>query len=285
MDKMAEQEKWDKVIRKKSKLFDLRLKRVWDYRDLIQLFVKRDVVVYYKQTILGPLWFILQPVISSIMYMLVFGTLAKIGTDGIPQILFYFSGTMLWNYFSETLIQASNVFINNKGMFGKIYFPRLVVPISTLFGQIIKFLIQFVLFAVLFIYFMFNQAALQINVRMLLLPVIIIWIGILATGSGLIISSITTKYRDLALVLNYLVSLLMYASPVVYPLSEVPQSLQKMFMINPVSAPIELFRTCFFGTGNCSAILIVTSLLTTTIILFLGLILFNRNEQTFVDTI
>ena len=276
---------WDKVIKSKPKLIDLKLKQVWEYRDLIGLFVKRDFIIYYKQTILGPLWYLLQPIFSTIMYMLIFGTLAKIGTDNIPQILFYFSGTMLWSYFSESLIKSSKTFSDNKTIFGKVYFPRLSVPIATSIGLIIKLLIQFALFIILYIYYFTKGASIAPSFKIFFFPVIVIWLGVLATGIGMIISSVTTKYRDIALTIDFLVQLVMYATPVVYPLSEVPESLTWLFYANPVSAPIEFFRVCFFGVGSVPLKMALVSATVTTGCLFLGLVLFNRNEKSFVDVI
>jgi len=276
---------WDKMITPKRSLFDLRLKQVWKYRELIMLFIKRDVIVYYKQTILGPLWFIIQPLLSSIMYMLIFGRLANIGTNGIPQILFYFSGTMLWTFFSDILLMSSKVFIENKAIFGKIYFPRLVVPIAYLGGQIVKLLMQFILFLGIYLYFLINNSVAIVSLKILAIPGIVLWIGVLGIGVGLIISAVTTKYRDLALTLSYFVSILMYATPVVYPLSEVPESLQNILILNPVSVPIELFRICFFDVGNVSNSSMLYSIVASIIIVFWGLILFSKNEQVFVDVI
>lgn len=276
---------WDKVIKSKPKLIDLKLKQVWEYRDLILLFIKRDFIVYYKQTILGPLWYLLQPVFSTIMYMLIFGTLAGIGTDGIPQILFYFSGTMLWAFFSESLIKSSKTFSDNKAIFGKVYFPRLSVPIATSIGLIIKLLIQFLLFTIMYIVYFAKGAAFVPSFKILYFPLLVLWLGFLGTGIGMIISSITTKYRDIALTIDFLVQLVMYATPVVYPLSEVPESFTWLFYANPVSAPIELFRVCFFGVGAVPLKMALVSAVVTAACLFFGLVLFNRNEKSFVDVI
>ncbi len=276
---------WDKVIKSKPKLIDLKLKQVWDYRDLILLFIKRDFIVYYKQTILGPLWYLLQPVFSTIMYMLIFGTLAGIGTDGIPQILFYFSGTMLWTYFSTSVIEISKTFSVNKTIFSKVYFPRLTVPIATSAGLVIKLLIQFALFIIMYIVYFAKGAAFVPSFKILYFPLLVLWLGFLGTGIGMIISSITTKYRDIALTIDFLVQLVMYATPVVYPLSEVPESLTWLFYANPVSAPIELFRVCFFGVGSVPLKMALVSTGTTIVCLLLGLVLFNQNEKSFVDVI
>lgn len=281
----AEIQTWDKTIKSEHKLLDLRLKQVWEYRDLIYLFVKRDFITYYKQTIFGPLWYVFQPILSTIMYMFIFGQLAQIGTDEIPQTLFYFSGTMLWTFFSGCLVKTSNTFIENKTIFGKVYFPRLTVPIASSISLILKMLIQFVLFIIVYLYYLISGANVQPSLKMLWFPVIIIWIGLLATGIGMVISAITTKYRDLVMVLEFMVSLWMYATPVVYPLSEVPEKLRIIFYINPISAPIETFRICFFGAGNVPIVCIASSIVCTLVFLFLGLILFNKNERTFVDVI
>lgn len=283
-------EQWDKIISSKHKLFDLKLKEVWDYRDLILLFVKRDFVIYYKQTILGPLWYLIQPIMSTIMYMIIFGALAKIGTDGIPQPLFYFGGTMLWTYFSENLIAASNVFTNNKQIFGKVYFPRLTVPIAGSLMLMIKLAIQFALFAAVYVFYFIRQSSmdgvsLHLCWTMLLIPVVVVWLAVLSTGIGMIISAITTKYRDLAMMLNFIMSLVMYATPVVYPLSTVHGKLQWLLYLNPVSAPIEMFRVWTFGAGAVPMNVMYLSIAETVLCLFFGLILFTRNERTFVDVI
>lgn len=277
--------KWDKIITAKQGKLTLQLGRVWDYRDLIVLLVKRDFITYYKQTIFGPLWYLVQPVLSSIMYMLIFGSLANLGTDSIPQILFYFSGTMLWTYFSGNLRDVSNVFQANKGMFGKVFFPRMVVPIATTLGLLIKLGVQFILFVVLYIYYLIRGMEVNISWTIVWFPFIIIWLSLLSCGLGMIISAITTKYRDLALVLDFLISLLMYATPVVYPLSEVPESLGVFFCLNPISAPIELFRYCFFGVCSIPVWASFFSIIVTVIIFLFGIFMFHRNERTFVDVI
>lgn len=224
------------------------------------------------------------------MYMIIFGTLAKIGTDGIPQPLFYFGGTMLWTYFSENLIAASNVFTNNKQVFGKVYFPRLTVPIAGSLMLMIKLAIQFALFVAVYIFYFIRQGSmdgvsLQLMWTMLLIPVTVIWLAVLSAGIGMIISAITTKYRDIAMMLTFLMSLVMYATPVVYPLSQVHGKLQWLLYLNPVSAPIELFRVWTFGAGSIPANVIYLSVAETVLSLFLGLVLFTRNERTFVDVI
>ena len=277
--------RWDKVITAKQGKMTLQIRRIWEYRDLIYLFIKRDFVTYYKQTIFGPLWYLAQPILSSIMYMLIFGSLAKLGTDSIPQILFYFSGTMLWTYFSGDLRDVSNVFQTNKGMFGKVFFPRMVVPIATTLGLLIKFGVQFILFIILYAYYLINGMKVNISWTILLFPIIIVWLIFLGCGLGMIVSAITTKYRDLAMVLDFLISLLMYATPVVYPLSEVSGKLRVLLCLNPVSTPIELFRYCFFGVGSIPDWAIGYSAVVSVIVFMLGIFMFHRNERTFVDVI
>ncbi len=285
IDTVSDEQKWDKIITSKHKLLDLHLRDVYRYRDLILMFIKRDFVVQYKQTILGPLWYLVQPIISSIMYTFVFGRLAKIGTDGIPFLLFYYSGTMLWTYFSTCLLQSSAVFSLNQNIFSKVYFPRLTVPISMTVGQIIRLGIQFALLMVFYVYYIIRGCPVRPTFMALLFPVIVLWIGALGCGLGLIISSLTTKYRDLNVLLNFGVQLAMYATPVVYPLSEAPERFRWVFTVNPMCAPIELFRIMFYGAGSLPLGMIAASLCSTAAILFLGLILFTRNERTFVDVI
>ena len=276
---------YDKVIKSKSKIFELNLKVIREYKDLIFLFIKRDFITYYKQTILGPLWYLISPVFSTITYMIVFGTLANLGTNGIPQSLFYFSGTMLWTFFSENLTSVSGTFRENKNIFGKVYFPRLVSPIASVAGRVIKLMIQFILFLIVYIFYIMKGAQIKVTWMVLLLPVVILWIGILSMGFGMIIASITTKYRDLALALNFLLSLFMYVTPVVYPYSEMPDSYKFVLWINPLSAPMEFFRTCYFGTPMVSAQMTITSIAVTILSLVFGMLVFEHIEKTFVDVI
>jgi len=279
------EEKWDLVIKPKRKLFDLQIRELIRYRDLIFLFVKRDFVTQYKQTILGPLWFIISPLISTVMYTFVFGRLANIGTDGIPYTLFYYSGTMLWTFFSGCFTDSSNVFINNANIFGKVYFPRLVVPINYVFSNSIKVMVQFVMLMVFFIYYLFIGASLQPSWFMLLFPLLVIWLAAIGVGAGIIISSLTTKYRDLRQLVAFAINLAMYATPVVYPLSEIPHRFGWVAYANPVCAPIELFRRWFFGTATVDNYMILSSLGITFFLVIIGLILFNQNEQNFIDVV
>lgn len=281
----TENEKWDLVLEPKNKLLDLRLREVIKYRDLVLMFIKRDFTTAYKQTILGPIWYIVQPLVSTVMYTFIFGNLAEIGTDGVPYLLFYFAGTMLWTYFTGSLNSASSVFSSNAGMFGKVYFPRLTVPISTTVGHIIKLGIQFACLLVFYIYYLIVGANIHPTWWVLGFPLLILWIGFMGCGLGMIISALTTKYRDLNQLLSFGLSLAMYATPIVYPLSEAPANLAWVFYINPMSAPVELFRIWFYGAGSVPTSMILISLAVTAVCFFCGLILFNRNERTFVDVV
>ena len=280
-----ENEKWDLILQPKSKLLDLKIRELIKYRDLVLLFIKRDFTTAYKQTILGPLWYIVQPLVSTVMYTFIFGNLAEIGTDGVPYLLFYFAGTMLWTYFTGTLNSASSIFTTNSGLFGKIYFPRLTVPISTTVGHIIKLGIQFACLLVFYIYYLIVGANVQPSWWILAFPLLVIWIGLLGCGIGMMISALTTKYRDLNQLLSFGISLAMYATPIVYPLSEAPANLAWVFYINPMSAPVELFRIWFYGAGSVPTPMIFLSLGMTAVFFFFGLVLFNRNERTFVDVV
>jgi lipopolysaccharide transport system permease protein len=280
-----DKENWTLVIESKRKLMDLQLRDVIRYRDLIYLFVKRDFVLQYKQTILGPLWLIIQPLFSTIMYTFVFGNLAKIGTNGIPHLLFYYSGTMLWTFFAGCFTDVSNVFITNAGIFGKVYFPRLTVPISNVFSNVTKIIVQFVMLMVFYAYYVISGAPVNGSLWIFAFPLIFAWLAALGTGMGIIISSLTTKYRDLKQLVTFALGLAMYATPVVYPLSEIPQRFSWVNFVNPVSAPIELFRIWFFGAGAVPQSMILTSLGITAGLLILGLILFNQNEQNFIDVV
>jgi lipopolysaccharide transport system permease protein len=276
---------WSLIINPKRKIFDLQLRDVIRYRDLIFLFVQRDFVVQYKQTILGPIWYVVNPIFSTIMYSFVFGSLAQIGTDGIPFLLFYYSGTMLWTFFTGCFSNASDLFISNAGIFNKVYFPRLTVPISNVFSNSIKVLIQFALLMIFFVYYLVNGAASPPSWLAFALPVLLVWLAALGTGMGMIISALTTKYRDLKQLVAFALNLAMYVTPVVYPLSEIPEQFSWLVFINPVSAPIELFRIWFFGAGSVSPLMILSSLGMTAVFVLLGLILFNQNERNFVDVV
>lgn len=282
---MSDDNNWSLIIEPRRKLFDLRLRELVQYRDLVSLFVKRDFVTQFKQTILGPLWFVINPLVSTLMYVFVFGNLAGIGTDGIPSILFYYAGTMLWTYFSACFTDASNLFINNAGLFGKVYFPRLTVPVSNILFNLLKAGVQFALLIAFYIYFLITKAPLSPSFNILLFPLAFLWIAALGVGLGLIVSSLTTKYRDLRILVNFALSLGMYVTPVVYPLSEIPQGFAWLFYINPLSAPIELFRVWFFGAGAVPLPMLISSIASTLLIAILGMVMFNQNERNFIDVV
>ena len=277
---------WDLIIEPKRKLLDLPIREVIRYRDLIVLFIKRDFVTQYKQTILGPLWFVINPLISTIMYIFVFGNLAKLSTDGVPQILFYYAGTMLWTFFSGCFTDATNIFVTNKDLFGKVYFPRLTVPISNIFGNLTRITVQFIFLLVFFIYYLVTtDDVLKPSFAVLAFPLLLIWIAALGTGMGMIISALTTKYRDLRILVTFALNLAMYATPIVYPISQIPKRLSWVLYANPLSVPVELFRVWFYGAGTVTLGVACISIAETILLLFLGLIMFNQNERNFIDVV
>ena len=277
--------KWDTVIEAKQNPFSLKLNQLKEYKDLIFLFVKRNIATTYKQTILGPLWYLVQPIFTTIMFVLVFRHVASVGTDDIPPVLFYAAGTILWSFFSSLLTVQARVFYTNKDIFGKVYFPRLTVPIAMIFSELLKFLIQFGMFAVIYVVYLFNGYSGFLSLKLLLLPLIVIWLILMATGLGLIVSSVTTRYRDLAMAMTFFLSMFMYAAPVVYPLSEVSGRLKTVIFFNPITAIIECFRYSCFGTGEVSLTMILYSAGCTLLFLLGGILLFNKNEKAFVDVI
>ncbi|TGK09965.1 ABC transporter permease [Leptospira fletcheri] len=276
---------WDLIIRPKEGLFALHLGDLLRYKDLIFLFVKRDFVSLYKQTILGPVWYIIQPLASSIIFTIIFGKIANVPTDGIPHFIFYLSGTVLWGYFSDCLINTSNTFVSNAGIFSKVYFPRLAVPVSIIFSSLIKFSIQFTLFILFYIYYISEGADLSLQWSVLLFPIFIFQIALLGLGFGIIVSSMTTKYRDLSLLVNFGVQLAMYATPVVYPLSIVPEKFKVFYNLNPMASIIENFRFSFLGTGYFDSYAWTQSWIITLVVFFIGVIAFSKVERDFVDTV
>ncbi len=277
---------WDLIIEPKTSLFDLRLKEVWKYRDLLVLFVRRDFVAAYKQTILGPVWHFIQPIFTTIMFTLVFGKIAGIPTDGIPSVLFYMSGITIWNYFSACLTSTSNTFLSNAGIFGKVYFPRLISPLSTVTSNLVKFGIQFLLLLAFMIYFGIADGNFHFGVSWLLIPVLVIMMAMMGLGLGIIISSMTTKYRDLNILLGFGVQLLMYATPVAYPMSFLKsKSYAAWIQWNPLSPIVEMFRYSLFGEGTFDGWHLLYSFGFIVIVLFIGLLMFNKVEKTFMDTV
>ncbi len=276
---------WTMEIRSRSGWFDIDLSGLWRYRDLIILFVRRDFVAYYKQTVLGPLWFFLQPLLSTIVFTVIFSNIAHISTDGLPPFLFYMAGTVAWTYFASCMTQTSNTFITNAAIFGKVYFPRLVVPVAIVISNLIAFAIQFGLFLVFILYYYLNGSNIQPNVWILLLPLLLVQMAALGLGIGILISSMTTKYRDLVLALGFGVQLWMYATPIVYPLSQIPVKWQWLFALNPMTAVIETFRYAFLGSGAIQPWMLGVSFGMTILILIIGIMLFSHVEKTFMDTI
>jgi lipopolysaccharide transport system permease protein len=279
-------ERWDLEIKPKRRLLDIDLKELWHYRDLIMLFVKRDFVAQYKQTILGPLWHLMQPVLTTLMFLLVFTRIARLSTDGVPPVLFYITGITLWNYFSTCLTATSNTFVGNASIFGKVYFPRLVMPLSVTISNLIKLGIQFVLVIVAMIYYHFNGFAIQITLNWLMLPLIVLLMAGIGLGLGIIISSLTTKYRDLSYLLTFAVQLAMYATPVVYPFSFLKDRGHGWLIAwNPLTPIMEGFRYCLYERGTVDFHGLLYSLGFMLVVLTSGVLLFNKVESSFMDTV
>lgn len=282
---LASSENWDLVMRPKTGWFDLHLSDLWRYRDLTMLFVWRDFVAQYKQTILGPLWHIIQPLFTTLLFTVIFGRIAKLSTDELPPILFYMAGITCWGYFAECLNRSSGTFINNAAIFGKVYFPRLCVPVSIVISNIIKFVIQFALFLSFMAYYYLKGAPIHPNVCMLLTPLLVAIMAALGLGLGIIVSALTTRYRDLQVLITFGVQLAMYATPVIIPLSHVHGKFRLMMLANPMSSLIETFRYAFLGTGVFDVASLAYSAAATLVILFIGILLFNHVERTFMDTV
>ncbi|WP_294908361.1 ABC transporter permease [uncultured Ruminococcus sp.] len=273
------------VVSAKRGLFNLNLKELWKYRDLVILFVKRDLKNVYKQTVLGPLWIVINPFLSTLVFTVIFGIIANISTDGIPQFLFYMSGNILWSFFSSCFNRASSTFLSNARIFGKVYFPRLVMPLSGIIYNSITFLVQFVMFAILVTVYALTGANVHPNLIVLALPILLIHIAFLGTGTGLIISSLTTKYRDLNVLVSFGLTLWMYLTPVVYPVSQIPESFRWAMLLNPVAPIVETFRYAFLGSGNFEWFFLLISAAVTAVLLILGMIVFNQVEKNFIDTV
>ena len=278
-------EAWDLVIKPRDSVLHLHLDDLWRYRDLISLFVKRDFVTQFKQTILGPAWFIIQPLMTTLMFTIVFGSIAKLSTDGLPKMLFYLSGNVVWLYFSECLTTTSKTFTENAALFGKVYFPRLAVPISITISGLFRFALQFAFFMAFWTYYKLNGASIHLTLHCLLFPVLVIIMAGLSLGIGILLSSMTTKYRDLRFFLEFGIRLLMYGTPVIYPLSAMPEKWKWFILANPMTPIIEAFRYSFLGTGSFSWAYLSYSFGFMVVVLFLGVIIFNRIEKTFMDTV
>lgn len=294
MKKTQESGQWTTVIKPKTSLFEVNLKELWQYRDLISLFIKRNIITQYKQTILGPVWFVVQPALTVIMYMIVFGGIAGIPTDGVPRPLFYLAGTCMWHYFSECLTKTSNTFVSNSGIFGKVYFPRLAVPIADVISNLVRFAIQFGFFLIVYIIYSFvdPNCTAALNVYAFLFPVLILMLAGLALGFGVLISAMTTKYRDLQVLFSFIVQLWMYATPIVYPLSQTNSMrwcgipVHTLMCLNPVTPIIETFK---YGFLNCGAFVgwrwLIYSFIFMVVLLGMGVVVFNRVQKSFMDTV
>lgn len=279
------EEKWTTVLKPKNKWLDINLKELFSYKDLILLFVKRNYATKYKQTILGPLWMIISPLVTTLIQAVVFGNIAGLSTDGTPQLAFYMAGNLIWAYFAACVNQTSNTFVSNAGVFGKVYFPRMTVPVSTVLTGMIDFVIQFMLFLAILLVYGVHGAQIKMTPWVLLTPILILQLALLGMGIGIIVSSLTTKYRDLAILVTFGIQLWMYASPVVYSITQIPEKYQFFYLLNPVSPIITIFRYAFLGSGYLPLASWGISWITTLILVAVGIILFSKIEKTFMDTV
>ncbi|TAJ08636.1 ABC transporter permease [Marinilabiliaceae bacterium JC017] len=278
---------YDLIIRPKRHAFDINFKEIWQYRDLLRMFVKRDIITVYKQTILGPIWFIVQPILTTLIYIVVFGRIAQISTDGTPQILFYLAGITIWNYFAESFNTTAKTFTENANIFGKVYFPRLIMPLSKVTSGLVKFGIQFTFFMVVYLYYIFTgNAAVNPNWTIALLPIYILLMATFGLGTGIIFTSLTTKYRDLVFLLSFGVQLLMYASPVIYPVSTIPEgTMRNILLLNPFTPILEGFKYAFLGAGHFNWMSLGYSALVAAVLLVMGIVIFHKTERNFIDTV
>lgn len=283
-EKQTNTNEWDTVIESQHSLFDINFKELWHYRDLLVLFVKRDFVTVYKQTILGPLWFFIQPLLTTITFTVIFGNVAQLSTDGAPKIIFYMAGITLWGYFASCLTAVSGVFNANAGIFGKVYFPRLIMPLTIVVSNLMKFGVQFLLFACFVVYYTLNKEILP-NIYILLTPFIIVLMALISMGIGLILSSMTTKYKDLNQLIGFGIQLFMYATPVIYPSSSVPENFKWILDWNPLVGLFEYMRYAYLGIGSFDLYTLVYPSLFSIVILFLGILVFNKTQKTFMDTV
>lgn len=278
------QQQWTETIEAKNSLFDLKLKEVWHYKDLVYMFVKRDFVSSFKQTILGPIWFFINPILTTVVYLIVFNKIAKLPTNGAPPILFYLAGITLWNYFSSSLLGTSYTFTGNASIFGKVYFPRLVTPISVVLSNLMRFSVQLLLFLFAWIYYL-NKGEVHPNLWILATPFLVLLMALFSLGLGMIFSALTTKYKDLNMLLGFGVSLYMYATPVIYPVSSLPGFFKKLSYYNPLTGIFECFKYAWMGVGEFSPVMLLISSGIILIILAVGVVIFNRVEKTFMDTV
>ncbi|MBK6644629.1 MAG: ABC transporter permease [Anaerolineales bacterium] len=285
MELKSTNEEWTLILRPQRSWLDLRLGELWQYRDLILLFVWRDFVAYYKQTILGPLWYLIQPILTTVVFTVIFGNIAQLSTDGLPPFLFYLAGNTVWGYFAACVQNTANTFTGNASIFGKVYFPRLTIPISVVLSNMISFAIRFVVFLVFWGYYLIIGADIHPNWWILSLPLLVILMAGIGLGVGIIVSSLTTKYRDLQQLVGFGVQLVMYATPVIYPISSIQRNWQWLLLINPMTPVIELFRYSFLGVSSLDPAYILYSLAFTVVILVVGVLVFNHVESTFMDTV
>jgi lipopolysaccharide transport system permease protein len=276
---------WTEEIKAKNSIFSVNFREVWQYRDLLFMLVKKDYVTFYKQTILGPIWFFVQPILTTLMYVLLFGQIAKLPTGGVPQIAFYLSGVTIWNYFSEALTKTSTVFKDNAAVMGKVYFPRLIMPLSIVVSGLMKFAIQFGLFIVVVLYYTIIIKAIQPNWWIIATPLLILLMASFSLGLGMIFSSLTTKYKDLVFLLTFGIQLFMYATPVVFMTDSIPNEYKWIIELNPLTSIFDCFRYGYLGIGNFQASSLLYSSIVTFSILALGIVIFNKVEKTFMDTV
>lgn len=282
---LTSNDEWDLIIQPQRSWWDLHLGELWRYRDLIQLLVWRDFVAYYKQTILGPLWYIIQPVLTTVVFTVIFGNIAKLPTDGLPPFLFYMAGNAVWSYFSVCLVSTSTTFTANAGIFGKVYFPRLIMPISVVLSNLISFAIRLTMFFLFLTFFMLTGAAVHPTWWVLSLPLLVLIMALMGLGFGIIISSLTTKYRDLHQLVGFGVQLLMYATPVIYPLSSIDGGWRWLILANPMTPIVEVFRLAFLGVSDINPVWLLYSAVFTAVIFLAGALIFNHVESTFMDTV
>lgn len=282
---MIKEQQWTEEIKSQEPIFSINLKEVWHYRDLLMMLVKKDYVTFYKQTILGPIWFFVQPILTTLMYVILFGQIAKLSTDGSPQIVFYLLGITIWNYFSESLTKTATVFKDNAAVMGKVYFPRLIMPLSIIVSGLMKFAIQFGLFIAAVLYYTFVEESIHPNIWILASPFLLLLMAAFSLGLGMIFSSLTTKYKDLVFLLTFGIQLFMYATPVVYSVSSIPEKYHWIINANPLTGIFECFRYGFLGTGSFDPASLLFSTVVTAFMLVVGVVIFNKVEKSFMDTV
>lgn len=285
MNETSETQEWESEIKSEDSLFSINFKEVWQYRDLLLMLVKRDYISTYKQTILGPIWFFVQPILTMIIYVILFGQIAKLPTDGAPQIVFYLSGITIWNYFSESLTKTSSVFRDNAAIFGKVYFPRLIMPLSIVVSALIKFGIQFTLFIAIVLYYTFIEHKIHPNLWILATPFLLLLMSLFSLGLGMIFSSMTTKYKDLVFLLTFGIQLFMYATPVVYSITSIPEKYQWIVLANPLTSIFQCFRYGYLGSGSFDPNSLFYSVGIIVVLLSVGVVIFNKVEKSFMDTV